>query len=75
MLIEIGAVGVAYDNTEFYTVGLFEYTEPFKLNTSSDDLLCLHPIFYRTFRARDDKTIKPTYPYGSDPKAEDKRSL
>jgi hypothetical protein len=75
MMIEIGAIGVVNGETDYYYTGLFEYTEPFRLNTSSDDLLCLHPVFFRTFRAKTVPKQRPVYPYGTDPDSPDKRSL
>jgi hypothetical protein len=73
MMVEIGAIGVVTAETEYYHIGRFEYTEPYKLSTSADDTLCLHPIFFRTFRATVDKTWKPVYPFGSDPESPDLR--
>lgn len=73
MMIEIGAIGVVTGETEYYVNGIFEYTEPHKLSVSSDDVLCLHPIFFRTFRTNFDGNWKPVYPYGTDPESPDRR--
>lgn len=62
MLIEIGAVGRVIGETEHYIKGLFEYTVPHELVTSTDDDLCIHPLFSGVFSS---KPGKPVYPYGS----------
>ena len=64
MLIEIGAVGRVVKITERYVQAIFEYTVPHQLVTSTDDDLCLHPLFTEIFSAKT-KLKKPIYPYGS----------
>jgi len=76
MLIEIGALGRVLDETDLYVHGLFEYTVPHRLVTSSDDELCFHPVFLKVFSARrpDRNEVKKTiYPYGTDVNTEDVR--
>jgi hypothetical protein len=65
MLIEIGAVGRAlgYDNSSRYIKAEFEYTVPHKLVSSTDDMLCIHPLFTKVFSAKI-RENKPVYPYG-----------
>ena len=71
MLIEIGAVGRVVEESDEnttesdrYIQALFEYTVPHQLVTSTDDGLCLHPLFTEIFSAKT-KLKKPVYPYGS----------
>ncbi len=64
MLVEIGAIGRAVDDSGKYVQALFEYTLPHQLVSSTDDDLCLHPLFTEIFGAKT-KTKKPVYPYGS----------
>lgn len=73
LLIETGIVGRVMGETERYTIGRFEYTEPHKLVVSSDDLLCLHPVFATVYKYKRTKVIKPIYPYGTDIDGEDHR--
>jgi len=67
MMIEIGVFGRVEAEKERYFVGRFEYTEPYRLLTTSDDYLCIHPLFSEVFNA-----IKPAenprmiYPFGTD---------
>lgn len=64
LLIEIGAVGRVVGETEKYVNAIFEYTAHHRLVTSTDDDLCIHPLFSKIFSV---KTIlkKSVYPYGS----------
>lgn len=64
MLIEIGAVGRVVSESDRYVQALFEYTVPHQLVTSTDDGLCIHPLFTEIFSAKT-KLKKPIYPYGS----------
>lgn len=64
MLIEIGAIGRVLDDQGRYIQGEFEYTVPHKLVTSTDDLMCIHPLFTEIFNAKI-RDRKPVYPYGS----------
>lgn len=64
MLIEIGAVGRVINQSEKYVQAKFEYTVPYQLVTSTDDDLCLHPLFTEIFAAKT-KLKKPVYPYGA----------
>lgn len=76
MLIEIGAVGRVLGETERYVTGLFEYTVPHRLVTSTDDELCLHPVFLKVFSAKKPPlggTRKTVYPFGTDVDGRDYR--
>jgi hypothetical protein len=76
MLIEMGVVGRVIGETERYIVGMFEYTQPHQLVVSTNDELCLHPLFTEIFTARrieNEAIFKPIYPYGSDIDGEDHR--
>lgn len=64
MLIEIGAIGRVVSESDKYVQALFEYTVPHQLVTSTDDELCLHPLFTEIFSAKT-RLKKPVYPYGS----------
>ncbi len=72
MLVEIGCLGRVIGRTDRYVEGEFDYTLPTPLFPSSDDKLCLHPLFADVFHARRDSgtpedPVRPVYPYGSDP--------
>jgi len=73
LLIETGVVGRAVDETDRYIVGRFEYTEPHKLVVSTEDNLCLHPVFAEVFNFKRQTGKKTIYPYGCDPDGEDHR--
>lgn len=78
MLIEIGALGRVFDETDLYVNGLFEYTVPHRLVTSTEDELCFHPVFLKVFSARKPargETRRTVYPYGTDLDSEDARQL
>lgn len=64
MLIEIGAVGRVVGETEKYVKAFFEYTAHHRLVTSTDDDLCIHPLFTEIFSAKK-KMKKPVYPHGA----------
>lgn len=64
MLIEIGAVGRVLDDSGRYIQAEFEYTVPHQLVSSTDDMLCIHPLFTEVFSAKI-REKKPVYPYGS----------
>lgn len=74
MLIEIGCIGRVLDDQGKYIQGQFEYTVPYKLVTSSDDLLCIHPLFCELFNVKI-REQKPIYPYGSKIEDKDVREL
>jgi GTPase SAR1 family protein len=68
MLIEMGIIGRIlpdnFNDSQRYFRAEFEYTVPHKLVSSTDDMLCFHPLFTEVFSAKtDDK--KPVYPYGT----------
>ena len=65
MLIEIGAVGVVTNQTEFFVEADFEYNVPDQLRTRHDDKLCIHPLFSGLWRTRTDRLKKSVYPYGA----------
>lgn len=70
MLIEIGAIGRVIGETDYYIQGVFEYIVSNKLNISSEDELCIHPIFSGTFPSSLKKSAdiqKFVYPLGADP--------
>jgi hypothetical protein len=78
LMIQIGAVGRVSNETERYVEGVFEYTAPHELRISSEDHLCLHPVFTQAFHAirpSDSDDRRAIYPYGSDIDATDKREL
>jgi hypothetical protein len=64
MLTEIGAIGRVVGETEKYINAVFEYTAHHRLVTSTDDELCLHPLFTEVFSAKT-RLKKSVYPYGS----------
>jgi len=76
MLIEIGVVGRVLGETERYVTGLFEYTVPHRLVTSTEDELCLHPVFLKVFSAKKPPPggmRKTVYPFGTDADGRDYR--
>ena len=74
MLIEIGAIGRVLDDAGRYIQAEFEYTTSHKLVTSTDDMLCFHPLFTEVFSAKI-REKKPVYPYGSRIEDRDYRSI
>lgn len=64
VLIEIGAIGRVLSETEKYIQVEFEYTTPHRLVVSSDDMLCIHPLFCEVFSVKV-RDMKPVYPYGA----------
>ena len=78
LLIEIGAIGRVLNLTDRYVIGIFEYTVPHKLTTTTDDSLCMHPVFFEVFQAKKPENIKdflPVYPYGTDVNGEEYRDF
>jgi hypothetical protein len=78
LMIQIGAIGRVTAETERYVEGVFEYTAPHELGISSEDPLCLHPVFTQVFHAirpSDANDRRAIYPYGTDIDAADKREL
>jgi hypothetical protein len=78
LLIEIGAIGRVLDQTNRYVIGLFEYTVPHKLTTTTEDRLCMHPVFFEVFQAKKPENIRdflPVYPYGTDLDGEEYRDF
>jgi hypothetical protein len=78
LMIQIGAVGRVIGETERYVEGVFEYTAPHELRVSSEDRLCLHPVFTQVFHAirpSDADDRRAIYPAGTDIEAVDKREL
>lgn len=77
MLIQIGAIGRVISETDVYIKGLFEYTVPHELVTSTDDLYCIHPLFSgilcRENSYGNGKNQKFVYPYGAEVEDEDYR--
>jgi hypothetical protein len=73
LLIEMGIVGRVVGANSRYVVGRFEYTVPHKLIVSTEDTLCLHPVFATVHRYKQVAGQKPIYPYGSDLDGEDHR--
>ncbi|MFN0192080.1 MAG: P-loop ATPase, Sll1717 family [Aestuariivirga sp.] len=66
MMIEVGVVGRVEKHTERYVVGKFDYTVPNQLVVTTEDNLCLHPLFVRTHRARIKDSDNPVYPHGTE---------
>jgi hypothetical protein len=64
MLIEMGIVGRVLDDSGRYIQAEFEYTVPHQLVSSTDDMLCLHPLFTEVYSAKT-REKKPVYPYGT----------
>lgn len=72
MLVEVGAVGRRTETTSVYVKADFEYLHANRMLITSDDQLCLHPLFSKRF---DSKALRkpvapevlPVYPLGSDP--------
>lgn len=77
LLIEIGAVGRVLEETDRYTIGLFEYSSPHKLVVSTNDSLCLHPLFASVFSCRIPTRgpRRAVYPYGCDVTTIDSREF
>jgi hypothetical protein len=65
MLIEMGIVGRVINDRDRYIQAEFEYTVPHQLVTSTDDMLCIHPLFTEIFAAKTTHDTRPVYPYGS----------
>lgn len=76
MLVESGVIGNFDRETERYYTANFEYTAVNKLRDRGGPY-CLHPIFAEEFGCiRDSEdSMKPVYPFGSDPNAADYREL
>jgi len=69
LMIEIGAIGKVTKETDIYLEGQFEYTAPHRLIVSTNDELCLHPVFSVTYAARrsqESDKRRVVYPSGSD---------
>lgn len=74
MLIRIGCIGRVVGETERYIEGVFDYSRQHQLTISSDDKMCLHPIYSCTVNCKARKQVpKAIYPYGSDINSEDTR--
>ncbi|WP_147259710.1 hypothetical protein [Pseudonocardia hierapolitana] len=80
MLFTLGVIGVKVDETTRYHKAHFQYTFDAPLNAQEDaDELCFHPLFTRYLFERSalrnrSTVVKPTYPYGSDPRDGDYRA-
>jgi hypothetical protein len=64
MLVEMGVIGRVLDDTHRYIQAEFEYTVPHQLITSTEDMLCIHPLFTKVFSVKT-RERKPVYPYGA----------
>ena len=77
MCAELGVVGRLIEDHGRYVTAVFEYSEPHKLIYSSNDILCIHPIFTERYglikHPNIPKEYKPVYPLGTDPNGEDRR--
>ncbi|MFM9110595.1 MAG: hypothetical protein ACKOPN_08430, partial [Prochlorococcaceae cyanobacterium] len=74
MLVEAAVVGrVVNDVGDRYVEGMFEYTAAHKLIISTDDKLCLHPIFAEVFHFKKSSDDRAIYPWGTDPDCDDYR--
>ena len=73
--MEMGAVGKKIEETEYYNVANFAYVGASSVGYTTGDEFCIHPIFngvpLAELRTRGPLQGKPTYPYGSDPEADD----
>jgi hypothetical protein len=66
MLIETGVLGKQIDETEMFWECKFEYTVPGEMVVSTQDMLCVHPLFNAVFpSAVNGKSSKLVYPYGA----------
>jgi hypothetical protein len=77
-LVEIGAIGCVVDDSDSrYIFAEFEYGVPNRLNISSYDTMCLHPIFAGTFSSptllKSEK--RAIYPRGADIDSLDERKF
>jgi hypothetical protein len=77
MLIEAAVIGrvITEKKESNYVHGMFEYTAAHKLITSSEDQLCIHPIFAEVFHYKKSEGDKPVYPYGTNPDSDDYREF
>lgn len=76
MLMRIGCVGRVFQETERYVEGIFDYSRQNQLLISSNDEMCIHPIF--SCKVTNKNVInypKAIYPYGSNIDGEDARSF
>jgi len=64
MLIEMGVIGRVLDDNQRYIQAEFEYTVQHQLITSTEDMLCIHPLFTEVFSVKT-RERKPVYPYGA----------
>ncbi|WP_296615620.1 hypothetical protein [Sphingomonas sp.] len=65
MLVETGVLGKQIDETEMFWECQFEYTVPGEMVISTQDMLCVHPLFNAVFpSAVNGKSPKLIYPYG-----------
>ena len=74
MLIEIGCIGRKINETDRYHEAEYEYTCPNRLYINDKDILCLHPLFTRIFRAQQPSNKKFVYPFATDIDAPDFRN-
>jgi hypothetical protein len=76
LLQEIGAVGRVTKIADRFVEGIFEYTLPHRLITTSEDRLCLHPVFTEVFRAqKTEGDARPVYPFGCNIDTEEYRDV
>jgi len=77
MLSELGVIGRFVGKTDRYTRAVFEYSEPSRLIFTSDDFLCIHPLFSSAYRVTHPQFPRgdflPVYPLGTDPDELDRR--
>jgi hypothetical protein len=64
MFIEMGIIGRVLDDNQRYILAEFEYTVQHQLITSTEDMLCIHPLFTEVFSVKT-RERKPVYPYGA----------
>jgi hypothetical protein len=64
MLLRMGIVGAAADETERYFEGRFAYDAFQPVNIGEGHMLCLHPIFSRHFNAAGNAKRKAIVPQG-----------
>ena len=76
MLVRIGCIGRVYAESDRYIEGIFDYSREHQLTVSSDDYMCLHPIYSCKVNCKVKRNSpKAIYPYGSDIDAEDNRNF
>jgi hypothetical protein len=68
LLISIGVIGVRSDSesTAIYSLARFEYNTKYPMTISDKDVLCVHPLFSRTYNLVKKSGTRTILPRGSD---------